>query len=447
MTQPKQQSMSFPSNLSMRDRACIWHPFTQEKRVKDIIPIIKGEGAYVWDTAGKKHLDLISSWWVNLHGHAHPGIAQAIYKQACELEHVIFAGFTHQPAVELCEGLQQILPHSLTRFFFSDNGSTAVEVALKMAYQYWRNQGDEQRRYFISFEGGYHGDTFGAMSVGNKCGYHDAFQHLFFEVLSLPYPATWDHDPDGEAKEEAVLNQLRMMLDEHHHHVAALIIEPLMQGASGMRMCRPDFMRRVVACVREYGVLVIFDEIMTGFGRTGALFAMDHIGTGVDVAPDFICLSKGITGGFLPLALTVTTDRIYNAFLHDEWRYAFAHGHSYTANPLACAAAVVSLQLTVSAQTRLAMNTIEKAHRDGTAMLCDRFGQKFIEKVRVLGTISAFDIASDAVDMNRLKEQFTHAGLLLRPLGKTIYMMPPYCVTYAMLEHAYHTMAEVVEGV
>lgn len=438
--------MTTPHSLSQRDRARIWHPFTQEKRVKDIIPITRGEGSYVMDEAGQQYLDLISSWWVNLHGHAHPQIARAIYDQAQTLEHVIFAGFTHTPAVDLCEGLSAILPKHLSRFFFSDNGSTAIEVALKMAYQYWANQGRVDRRLFISFEGGYHGDTFGAMSVGQQSGFHDAFQKLFFEVKTLPYPHTWDDDLDVAAKEQHTLHQLKTLLEEHHANVAALIIEPLMQGASGMRMCRPSFMQQLIACARSFGVLVIFDEVMTGFGRTGRLFATDHLDISKDMAPDFICVSKGITGGFLPLALTVTTETIYEGFLHEEWRYAFAHGHSYTANPLACAAACASLKLTTHPDTQRAWVAIEQAHREGTHMLQNTLGPDIIGRVRILGTISAFDVLDPAVDMGHLKEAFHQAGLLLRPLGRTVYMMPPYCTTKDKIGVSYDTILQILQA-
>ena len=350
-------------NLSERDKALVWHPFTQEKTATLPIAIQRSQGSYVYDEQGCRYLDLISSWWVNLHGHAHPEIARAIYEQACTLEHILFAGFTHEPAVKLCEQLKSILSENLTRFFFSDNGSTCVEVALKMASQYWYNREQAPRPLFLSFEGGYHGDTFGAMSVGAQSGYHDPFKSLFFEVLSVPFPATWDGDEDVDMKENHALACLEHHLNENASRIAAIILEPLMQGASGMRMCRPAFVKMVVERVRQAGILVIFDEVMTGFGRTGTTFAYEQVG----ITPDFLCVSKGITGGFLPLALTITTDEIYNAFLSEHWHHAFAHGHSYTANPIACAAAVASFDVLMREETQDAIDAIHEAHKDGLA--------------------------------------------------------------------------------
>lgn len=294
-----------------RDQALVWHPFAHRKTAALPIAIQRGVGSYVYDEEGKRYLDLISSWWVNLHGHAHPEIARAIYEQACTLEHIIFSGFTHEPAVMLAEQLKALLPTPLSRFFYADNGSTAVEAALKMAAQYWYNQGQVERTLFLSFSGGYHGDTFGAMSVGAESGFHEPFKSWMFEVLSIPFPDTWQGDDALLQKEEETLCQLQTHLTQHGHRIAALILEPLVQGASGMRMCRPQLIERVVACVRAYGILVIFDEVMTGFGRTGTLFALNQL----NVVPDFLCLSKGLTGGFLPLSLTVTHDEVYQKCL------------------------------------------------------------------------------------------------------------------------------------
>ena len=241
---------------------------------------------------------------MNLHGHSHPKLCDAIYDQAKQLEHVIFAGFTHEPAVLLCEKLSTILPQSLSKFFFSDNGSTAVEVALKMAHQYWFNKGETDRRLYLSFDGGYHGDTFGAMSVGKKSNFHDPFKNLLFDIISIPFPETWDHDDALEQKEADAIAILSQQLDAHGKHISAMIFEPIVQGAAGMRMCRPEFIRQVVKLVKAYDIFVIYDEIMTGFGRLGTYFAAEQVG----IDPDFICISKGITGGFLTLSLTVTNN-------------------------------------------------------------------------------------------------------------------------------------------
>lgn len=429
-------------SLSERDKAIVWHPFTQEKTAKLPLAIQRAQGSWVYDEQGKSYLDLISSWWVNLHGHAHPGIARAIYEQASTLEHILFAGFTHEPAVELCERLRTYLPRSLARFFFSDNGSTCVEVALKMASQYWYNQEQQTRPLFLSFEGGYHGDTFGAMSVGAKSGYHDPFKALFFKVLSVPFPATWEGDDNVDEKEQQALASLDQHLSENASRIAAIILEPLVQGASGMRMCRPAFVKAVIERVRQFGILVIFDEVMTGFGRTGTLFALEQ----TDLTPDFLCVSKGITGGFLPLALTITTDKIYQAFFSDHWQHAFAHGHSYTANPIACAAAIASLGLLMSNETQQAIRAIHEAHQEGMECLKKRCNN--IEKTRVRGTIAAFDVIThDPARFNlMLKEAFLQAGLLLRPIGNTVYLLPPYSTTASELSTAYQMIGDIVSS-
>ncbi|HYD63933.1 adenosylmethionine--8-amino-7-oxononanoate transaminase, partial [Azospirillum sp.] len=329
------------------DRRHLWHPFTQAATAPEPIPVVRAEGVSLFTADGREILDLISSWWVNLHGHAHPAIVEAIARQAATLEQVIFADFTHAPAATLAARLAGILPEGLTRVFFSDDGSTAVEVAMKMARQFWRNRGDGRRRRYLAFDGAYHGDTFGAMSVGKSSGFYEPFHDLLFEVSHLDYPATWDGDAEVEAKEAAALAKLDAWLADHGDDVAAFIAEPLVQGAAGMRMVRPAFLRAVVERVRAAGALVIFDEVMTGFGRTGALFASLRAG----IAPDLICLSKGLTGGFLPLSATVTTEAIYEGFLDGSFDRAFAHGHSFTANPLGCAAALASMDLLLAPET------------------------------------------------------------------------------------------------
>ncbi len=424
--------------LSDRDKKLIWHPFTQEKTSAPVIAVKRAEGAYIYDENDKAYLDLISSWWVNIHGHANSVIANSIAQQAMKLEHVIFAGFTHEPAVLLCEELHKVLPNTLCKFFFSDNGSTSVEVALKMAYQYFRNNGDVERNIFISFEGGYHGDTFGAMSVGIRSGFHSEFKELFFDVITLPYPSTWDNDEEVEAKETEVLNFLDQQLLLVGSKVAALVIEPLVQGASGMRICRPEFVRQVITKVRQYGILVIFDEVMTGFYRTGALFALDRIG----IAPDILCLSKGITGGFLPLALTIATQDIYNAFLGDDFARALAHGHSYTANPIACSAALASLQLLLTENCKNSVKQIERTHLDGLSLLSEKCPR--VIRSRVIGTIGAFDLDLPLDIISKLKAQFLENGLLLRPLRNTVYLLPPYCTKEDELYNAYQTISKLL---
>ena len=421
-------------NLSQRDEAILWHPFTQHQTTLPPIPIVRGEGAYLYDDKGKAYLDLISSWWANLHGHSHPQLAKALYDQALRLEHVMFAKFTHEPAVVLCEKLQTLLPGALSRFFFSDNGSTAIETALKMAYQYWHNQGQNHRTRFISFEGGYHGDTFGAMSVGAQSQFHDPFRSFFFEVSFIPYPDTFALDEHIEAKEAKALHALQTCLESVGHETAAFILEPLVQGASGMRFCRPSFLQKVIDKVRAYGILVIFDEVMTGFGRTGPLFALEI----VDRIPDFLCLSKGLTGGFLPLALTITQEKIYEAFLSEEKSKALLHGHTYTANPLGCAVAIESLDLLISDACTQARQKIETIHQNGLSYLSQKNAS--IQMPRVLGTIAAFQLKHTEADRNGLLE----AGLLIRPLGDCVYLLPPYCIKTEDLEQCYEILGDWV---
>jgi adenosylmethionine-8-amino-7-oxononanoate aminotransferase len=350
---------------------------------------------------------------------------------------VIFAGFTHEPAVLLCERLKEVLPLAFSRFFFSDNGSTAVEVALKMAYQYWVNHGEKERTLFISFEGGYHGDTFGAMSVGKKSGFHDAFSHFLFSVKSLAYPDTWEDDRDVEEKERKTYKALETLLQDHGKKCAALIIEPLIQGASGMRMARASFVKRIVERIRKENILVIFDEVMTGFSRTGTLFALEQIG----VSPDFLCLSKGLTGGFLPLALTVTTENVYSAFLDNSFSKAFAHGHSYTANPLGCAAALASLELLKEKATQESIQTIQNTHQEFLKKIKKTCA--CVTRIRNVGTIAAFDVEQrDPLFLQSLKEYAFSKGLIIRPLGKTVYLLPPYSTSESQLEYAYHTLQQ-----
>ena len=426
------------------DRQHVWHPFTQAQTAPDPIPITSAKGIRLYAEDGREFLDLISSWWVNLHGHAHPTIAAAIAKQAHTLEQVIFAGFTHQPAAQLAHELVQRLPAGLTRVFFSDDGSTAVEVALKMALQYWRNQGEAQRARFLAFEGGYHGDTVGAMSVGRGSDFFSTYGSLLFEVGLLPYPQTWDGDADVESKEQAALAVLDAYLAQHGETLAGVIIEPLVQGAAGMRMCRPEFLQQLAAKLRAAGILLIFDEVMTGFGRTGAMFAAIK----AQVMPDLICLSKGLTAGFLPMSVTVASEAIYAAFLGENFDRALIHGHSFTANPLGCAAALASLQVFEDEQTLAKLPQIEAWHRQGLAQLA---GHPAVQHVRVTGTIAAFDVVTTDTGYTsavgaQLKAFFHECGLLLRPLGNVVYLLPPYCVTQDELALAYQTIGEALIG-
>ena len=417
----------------------LWYPFTAAKTAPTPLKVKAGQGVWLELDNGQRILDCISSWWVNLHGHSHPAIAAAIAHQAQTLEHVIFAGFSHDPAEQLAEKLVQKLPGDLNRVFFSDNGSTAVEVALKMAYQYWHNQG-QARSTFLAFEGAYHGDTFGAMAVGARSLFNAAFDTLMFAVDTVPFPATFQGDETVAEQERQSLAAIATQIDQAPHAYAALILEPLVQGAGGMRMCRPEFVAQVVQCCRERGVLVIFDEVMTGFGRTGDWFACLKAG----VQPDLICLSKGLTGGFLPLSVTVATETIYQGFYSDEPQKTLYHGHSYTANPLGCAAALASWDLTTAAEPQF--QALAALHHQGLARLSHHKG---VTQCRVMGTIAAFNWVTDQPGyLNQwgqwIRQQAIAQGLLLRPLGNVLYVLPPYCITAAELSQVYDGIDKIL---
>ncbi len=417
-------------DLLAADAEHVWHPYTQHGSGEPHLAIARASGAYLYDASGREIFDAISSWWVTLHGHAEPTVAAAIAEQARTLEQVIFAGFTHEPAARLASELVKVLPKGLARVFFSDDGSTAVEVAVKVALQYWQNRG-EARRIVVALENAYHGDTFGAMSVSARGLFTDPFAEKLFEVVRLPDPTTED-----------VVGAFEHVVATRATDVAALIVEPLVLGAGGMRMWKPEALRALREVCARHGIIFIADEVMTGFGRTGPLFACEHAG----ISPDLICLSKGITGGFLPMGATVATEELFSAFRSDDRKRTLFHGHSYTANPIACAAALASLALLDerSAERRRA---IEASHREAAA----RFERtRGIENVRVLGTILALDFVSDdrgylsAVGPT-VKRVALERGVLLRPLGDTVYVLPPYCSSSADLARAYDVIAEVAE--
>ncbi len=419
------------SELAQRDARVMWHPYTQMQLDPQALPIVRGEGTLLFDEQGRSYIDAISSWWVNLHGHAHPHIVQAISDQARQLEQVIFAGFTHEPAIRLAERLLSILPPGLSRIFYSDDGSTAVEVALKMALQYWQNLGGKRTR-ILAFEGGYHGDTFGAMAAGRGL-FSAPFDRYLFQVNQLPFPMA--------GAEERAIATLRAELQRGD--VAALIYEPLLQGAGGMRMISAVAMAEVLSLARSQGVLLIADEVMTGFGRTGRLFASQTLG----VNPDLICLSKGITGGFMPLGVTAASEQVYNAFLSQERLRMFIHGHSFTANPLACAAANASLDLLLQDETLRAISRIGAAH----AAFLKRDNTSFAKNIRLCGTVMAFEVASTEGHSythalrDRLYQGFLAQRVLLRPLGNTLYVLPPYCISDAELQMVYAAIESVVK--
>ncbi|MBF0420010.1 MAG: adenosylmethionine--8-amino-7-oxononanoate transaminase [Magnetococcales bacterium] len=426
------------------DQMHVWHPFTQEATSPPPVPIVSASGVWLQGADGKRIMDLISSWWLSVHGHAHPHIARAIAEQAQRLEHVIFAGFTHEPAVRLAQRLTQLLPQGLNRVFYSDNGSTAVEVALKMAIQYHRNQGQKRLRIAV-LEGGYHGDTVGAMSLGRSSGFFDAFNDYLFQVDTLPFPATWEGDDLVEPNEEKALAAVDSYLHDFGSELAGIILEPLVQGAAGMRMCRPLFLQRLTQKIRQAGGLIILDEVMTGFGRTGTLFACEKAG----VTPDLICLSKGLTGGFMPMAVTVCRNAIYEAFLGETFDRALAHGHSFTANPLGCAAALASLDLFATGQPLHQARTLETIHRQRLQTLSTH---PRVSKPRCTGIIAALNVTgtwgagySTAIGQ-KLKAFFLERGLLIRPLGDCIYLLPPYCLTEEELHIAWDGITAALES-
>ena len=419
----------------------IWRPFTQMKTAPHPLKVVKGDGIWLELADGRRIMDCISSWWVTIHGHAHPALAQTLYEQATQLEQVIFANFTHEPAEQIAQKLLTHLPASLTRVFFSDNGSTAVEVALKMAYQYWQNLGEKKRSRFIGFAGGYHGDTIGAMSIGQSSTWWQTFQPLLFETDIVPFPATFEGDEQVAEKEAESLDKIKFLLSKETH--AAIVIEPLVQGAAGMRICRPEFLQALSKLAHEFGVLLIYDEVMTGFGRTGELFACLKSAT----SPDIICLSKGLSGGCLPLAVTLATEAIYQAFYSDDASIAFYHGHSYTGNPLACATALTSLALLE--ENPQAFQGMESWHRRYLQQYLQ--GHPRVEQIRTCGTIAAWEVITSEGDgyfnaiAPRLKSEFLEAGFLLRPLGNTLYLMPPYCITSDELASIYQVISSVLD--
>jgi adenosylmethionine-8-amino-7-oxononanoate aminotransferase len=409
-------------NLSEKDQKYIWHPFTQMKTASPALPISSGKGSLLIDENGKTYIDAISSWWVNLHGHSHPYITEKVHQQMQKLEHVIFAGFTHEPAVELCEKLSKHLPSNQAKFFFSGDGSSAVEIALKMSVQYWKNKGQIKTR-FIAIDGAYHGETFGAMSAGARSIFSAPFTELLFKSTHIPFPKD----------EQKAINRLQREIQKGD--VAAFIFEPLVQGASGMRMYSPNVLNKLMNLCKDAGILCIADEVMTGFGRTGTTFAMNQVPT----EPDFICLSKGLSGGTLPISLTTCTTAIYNTFLGDELQKAFLHGHSFTANPIGCAAAIASIELLEKKKCQRAIKKIQKSHIDFNKQIA---GLSIIKEVRQTGTIIAIELQSDTSGyasgiQKNLYQEFLEDGIIIRPLGNVIYILPPYCITSDELNKIY----------
>src|SRR5579871_1180648 len=446
-------------SLRERDKEVIWHPYTQHKNMLPPIAIAKGEGALLFDENGNSYIDAISSWWVNIHGHAHPYIAEKIFEQAKKLEHVIFTGFTHEPAVQLAERLLKILPGDFSKIFYSDNGSTAVEVAIKMAIQYWKNEEQGTRRKeqetrdkgqdasihspftihhsrskILAFKNSYHGDTFGAMSVSERSIFTFPFQDYLFEVIFIETPT------------DENMNDIKKTIREHQHEIAAFIYEPLLQGAGGMIMYEASLLDQLISEAKSQNIICIADEVLTGFGRTGKLFASDYLLQ----KPDVICLSKGLTGGTMALSATAATQKIFDAFMSDDKTKTFFHGHSFTANPIACAASLASLDLLEKEDCKRNIERIIKQQEEFCHQLQTTNDNLQIKNVRQSGTIIAFEI-TDGNDgyLNNLSSIITkHAlqeGIYLRPLGNTVYIMPPYCITEEQLNQVHEFLLNFLQ--
>ena len=434
-------------NLVDRDRASLWHPYTQMQTAPAPLPIVRGEGVYLYTEDGRRILDGISSWWVNIHGHANPRLNRALAEQAGRLEHVMFAGCTHAPAVDLAERLVAALPAGLTRVFYSDNGSTAVEVAVKAALQYWRNRGEPRRRRFITLHYAYHGDTVGAMSVSAASLFTQAFEPLLFPVTRADPPYCY-RCPLGLERASCridCLGSLEQALAAHEGEVAAVLVEPMLQAAGGMVVWPPEFLSGVRSLCDRHGALMIADEVLTGFGRTGRMFACEH----ARVTPDIICLSKALTAGYLPLGATVVTDAVYSAFLSDDRAKTFFHGHSFTANPLACAVAIASLELFEEERVLARIARLEAQLRAGLEPLR---ALEIVGDVRVIGGVGIVELVADRKTRGaggyldgigpKLTAAFLERGLLLRPLGNVLYFMPPYVITQAQTAWALEQIAE-----
>lgn len=419
------------ADLVARDRAHLWHPYTQHAIEADPLAIAKAKGASLHLEDGREIIDAISSWWATLHGHGHPKIVEAMSAQVERLDHVLFAGATHEPAVALAEQLLKLTPQNLSRVFYSDNGSTAIEVALKMVRQRWCHRGQEQRRVFLALEGAYHGDTFGSMAVGDPDPFFLPFKPMLFEARRVAADA----------------GEVRRALEELGDRCAGFILEPLIQGAAGMRMNSTAFLREVRGHCDDFEVPLIADEVMTGFGRTGELFACNKAG----IEPDILCLAKGLTGGSFPLSATLTTEGFFNAFLSEDRTKSFFHGHTFTGNPIGCAVGVASLAVCREE------NTPEKFERIGSlieANLREALeGHPRVERMRRTGGAVAFDLVPPQgsergylSDMQpKLRAAALERGVLLRPLGNVLYALPPACTTSSQCERIAEVMIELVD--
>ena len=419
--------------LTERDSQNIWHPYTQHKTSKPPIAIVKGEGALLWDESGKEYIDAIASWWVNPFGHSNRFIADAIYKQLTTLEHVLFGGFTHEPAVVFSEKLLEILPNNQNKIFFSDNGSTAVEVAIKVAFQFFYNK-NEQKTTLIAFENAFHGDTFAAMAASGISFYTQAFNGMFIDVVRIPVPIKGQEETSFLALRNAINN----------NNCAGFIFEPLVQGAAGMVMYEPESLDELIRICQENKVLTIADEVMTGFGKTGKTFACDYLKT----QPDMICLSKALTGGTIPMAITSFTQAIFEGFYDDDINKALFHGHTFTANPTGCAAALASLELL---QTPEMQNNITRVNQSHLAFQKRIENHPKVTTTRVLGVIFALEIKTEnqasyyGTLRNQLYDFFIENGIVLRPVGNIVYILPPYIISDEQLNKVYAVIENALE--
>jgi len=447
------------ANWRARDLAVLWHPCTQMREHPDplpLIPIASAEGAWLTGFDGRRYLDAVSSWWVTLHGHVEPRIAAAIAQQARTLDQVILAGFGHPPAIELAERLLEVAPREpgrapLAKVFYADNGSAAVEVALKMAFQWFANRGEHARRRFIALEGGYHGETIGALAVGDIPLYRRVYAPLLMESRFAPSPDAFlaAAGESAEAAAHRAADALAALLAQHAGTVCALILEPLVQCAGGMRMHHPAYLKRARELCDQHGVFLIADEIAVGFGRSGTMFACEQAG----IQPDLLCLSKGLSGGVLPLSAVLATQAMYDGFLDDSRERAFLHSHSYTGNPLACAAALASLAI-FNDDDVLTRNRVTASQ---IASLAATIGtHRHVAEVRQTGMIVAFELCRDGaretpfdpalrIGLAAYKIALNH-GVLLRPLGDVLYWMPPYCIDSAQLEHLADVTWRAIDG-
>ncbi|HQF47125.1 MAG TPA: adenosylmethionine--8-amino-7-oxononanoate transaminase [Flavobacterium alvei] len=420
-------------NLTERDQNNIWHPYTQHKTAALPIAIKKGKGALLWDENNKEYIDAIASWWVNPYGHSNTFIAEAIYKQLTTLEHVLFGGFTHEPAIVLAEKLLKILPKNQQKVFFSDNGSTSVEVAIKVALQYFFNK-REKKTTIIAFENAFHGDTFAAMAASGISFYTQAFQGMFIDVVRIPVPT--------KGQEQESFYALRNVIKKHN--CAGFIFEPLVQGAAGMVMYEPESLNELIRICKKNKVLTIADEVMTGFGKTGKTFACDYL----TETPDMMCLSKALTGGTIPMAITTFTQDIFEAFYDEDINKALFHGHTFTANPTGCAAALASLELL---QTQEMQDNIARVNQRHLAFQKQIETHPKVATTRVLGTIFALEIKTESAASyygslrNKLYDFFIENGVILRPVGNIVYILPPYIITDEQLQKVYEVVEKVLK--